>query len=510
MMPRAGMNAIDREPGAAREPLEELVAESAQRGAAFPRCAVLIVASTVSREQLAATLERIPCGLVPLLSEIAVLCEDTATEDDARTGFDADRSHWRNGRVLRNPRRYGYGGRRKVAFEYALSQPFDYIVVLDADGRDPPEALSALFARGVLERRPLVLFAAASTRGSGLVAAAHNRILGTAVSDWSSGLRLFATDLLRRVPYQLNADDRRFDTEILIQCRAIGVPISEVTLAGSPASSHAPAEPFAPWRSLACAIDYRLHQLHLTRRGRYLVDETFYTLKRSPTGSHMQIVAAVRPGSRALDLGCSQGLLAEPLRAKGVRVTGVDTATQHPVSPHLDAYHSRDLELPLELPEGRVFDYVVVSDVIEHVRNRMQLLRSVRRYLKPEGRLLISTGNVAIWFYRLSLLAGRFEYGKRGILDETHVHLFTRASFRREVERGGFQVLAERMTALPFEVVFQSTGRSRLVRMLARAYHLLARAWPELFAYQFLLEAEVTTLLDDDTSRVAALGGSAA
>jgi hypothetical protein len=79
------------------------------------------------------------------------------------------------------------------------------------------------------------------------------------------------------------------------------------------------------------------------------------------------------------------------------------------------------------------------------------------------------------------------------------VHLFTRATFRREVERAGFHVVRERVTALPFEVVFESTGRSRLLRMIARTYHRLARLWPEMFAYQFILEAEITTLDEEAT-----------
>ena len=96
---------------------------------------------------------------------------------------------------------------------------------------------------------------------------------------------------------------------------------------------------------------------------------------------------------------------------------------------------------------------------------------------------------------------GRFEYGPRGVLDETHVHLFTRATFRREVEGAGFRIVGERVTALPFEVVLSSTGRSRLVRALAGFYHAMARAWPEMFAYQFILEAEIATLDDDATLR---------
>ncbi len=137
--------------------------------------------------------------------------------------------------------------------------------------------------------------------------------------------------------------------------------------------------------------------------------------------------------------------------------------------------------------------------MIEHLRERTEVLRSVRRYLKEGGRLIISTPNVALWFYRLSLLIGRFEYGPRGVLDETHEHLYTRASFRRTIEKAGFHVLRERVTALPFEVVFESTGRSRLIRSVGRLYYGLACLWPGLFAYQHILEAEIITLDEEST-----------
>jgi hypothetical protein len=86
------------------------------------------------------------------------------------------------------------------------------------------------------------------------------------------------------------------------------------------------------------------------------------------------------------------------------------------------------------------------------------------------------------------------------VLDRTHVYLFTRATFRLEVERAGFHALKERVTALPFEVVFESTGRSRLLQAVARTYHGLAQLWPQMFAYQFILEAEITTLDEEATT----------
>jgi 2-polyprenyl-3-methyl-5-hydroxy-6-metoxy-1,4-benzoquinol methylase len=323
------------------------------------------------------------------------------------------------------------------------------------------------------------------------------------LTDYATPLRMYSCEVLRRVPFHLNGDGRGFDTELLIQCRALGAELRELAPAAPP--DRGAAHPgFSCAGSLGIALGYRLHQLHFTRRGQYFVEhDVRYTLKHSPSSSHMQVLDAIAPGSVVLDLGCSQGLLAAPLRKKNVRVVGVDSGEPALVSHELDAYYQRNLERPLELPEMRVFDYVVVSDVIEHVANRVELLRSVRRYLKPDGRLLISTPNIAIWFYRLSLAAGRFEYGPRGTLDETHVHLFTRATFRREVEHAAFRITRERVTSLPFEIVFESTGRSRAVRALAAGYHLLARLWPEMFAYQFLLEAEVATLFDPAPARAS-------
>jgi 2-polyprenyl-3-methyl-5-hydroxy-6-metoxy-1,4-benzoquinol methylase len=469
------------------ELLDALERRQREAPAAFPRCVLLVLASDASADATRATLARIPPRLAALVAEIAVLCTGRDDEDApaAVSALGIPNLRWRA-----NPRRYGHGGRRKIAFEYALEHEFEHALVFDADSGEALERIADVWA-------PLVLDGADAAIGSpaaaGFARALNsfllNRILGLRFAGWGASTRAYACDVLRRVPFQLNADDRRFDTQILVQCRALGAAVREVPL---PRAA-------VPGGSLSSAVAYRLHQLHVHRDGAFLVDHgVHYTLKHSPHGSHMQILEAIRPGSRVLDLGCSQGLLARALASKGVRIVGVDRTPESSVSRELEAYHRRDLELPLDIPEERAFDYVVVSDVIEHVKEREQLLRSARRYLKPDGRLLISTPNIAIWFYRLSLAIGRFEYGPRGVLDETHVHLYTRATFRREVERGGFRILRERVTALPFEVVFESTGQSRAVAALSAAYHGCARAWPKLFAYQFIIEAEVTTLLDPD------------
>ncbi len=500
------------DPQAGEKPLETLLRTRRERGEGFPRIALLLF-SVADAALLRRSIEAIPAALDDCIEELVVVPEPGAGDLSSPLRELAPERRLEI-RIHRTPGEPGAGAARKSAFEYVLLRGFDFAVTMRGDGRHPGEALPELLQAALAEPGALVIATRRMQRERPEVRLPHwiahlaatavqNRLLGLRLGDYHSGFRVYAARALRAIPFQLNADDRVFDMQTLVQCRALGAPVVEVPL--PPSWKEYPSSPrglLHVLRFTAAALDYRLHQLHLTRSGSYFVEpDVHYTLKRSPTGSHMQIVDAIEPGSRVLDLGCSQGLLARPLRQKGVEVTGVDLEAPRRLTEDLHAFHQRDLEQPLELPTGRVFDYVICSDVIEHLRSRTEVLRGVRRYLKPEGRLLISTPNVALWFYRLSLLAGRFEYGPRGVLDETHVHLYTRSSFRRAVEQAGFRILRQRVTALPFEVVFESTGRSRLVRGIASAYHALARLWPSLFAYQFLLEAEITTLDEESTER---------
>ncbi len=148
-----------------------------------------------------------------------------------------------------------------------------------------------------------------------------------------------------------------------------------------------------------------------------------------------RLFALVPPGSRVLDVGCGTGRMGHLLRSqKGCSVVGVevekDSVAQ--ASTLYDRVIRADLDAvdQLDLPEDS-FDCVILGDVLEHIKDPPRLLSLAARHLAPGGFLLVSTPNVAHWRTRLGLLAGRFNYGRRGVLDETHVHLYTLDTFRR-------------------------------------------------------------------------------
>jgi 2-polyprenyl-3-methyl-5-hydroxy-6-metoxy-1,4-benzoquinol methylase len=208
----------------------------------------------------------------------------------------------------------------------------------------------------------------------------------------------------------------------------------------------------------------------------------YVELNERQLGGHRKLIALVGRDARVLDVGCSSGYLARKLVEQGCSVIGIEVDSQAAEAARnvCEEVLVGDVET-MHLPfEPASFDVVLCGDTIEHLRNPGRFLERVHPLLRRDGRLVLTTPNVANWSMRFGLLFGQWRYTERGILDRTHLHLFTRRTLIETLEAAGFQI-----ATLDFTVPVPVIGSSP-VEALA---HAIGRVRPSFFAYQFVVAA---------------------
>jgi 2-polyprenyl-3-methyl-5-hydroxy-6-metoxy-1,4-benzoquinol methylase len=234
-------------------------------------------------------------------------------------------------------------------------------------------------------------------------------------------------------------------------------------------------------RSVRCFPEFQEYFVH-------------YPIKTSLHSSHEFVKRAVGCGHDVLDVGCGEGFLAERIQQMGNHVTGIDVLPRAKQQLSFDQYVSADLDqgIDSETPalRGREFDKVLLLDVLEHLRQPDKLLQDCRNFLKPNGHLIVSLPNIANITVRLMLLFGEFNYTERGILDKTHLRFFTRKTSRRLLQANGYRIIEQRMTIMPFELVFGWRPENVFARLLQRFLILCTALMPGLLGYQIFLTAQ--------------------
>lgn len=479
------------------------------------RLLVLIVAfnaeTTIQR-----TLQRIPARLLENFDVEVLVIDDSSTDRTFDRGEDLRRAASLPFAltVLSNPVNQGYGGNQKIGFHYALERGFDFIALVHGDGQYAPESLPELIAplasheadavfgsrmlrRGEARRGGMPLYKFVGNR---ILTAVQNRLLHSNLSEFHSGYRLYSTDVLRRLPFHLNDNGFRFDTDIIIQLMVAGARIRELAIPtyygdeicrvnGLKYAKDVVLECVrARAQHWALFYDRKLDALPRTRANDH------YRPKLDFESTHTLALARVPPGARVLDIGCAGGFLSAALRARGCRTTGID-ATAPDDESAFEAFHCCDLNqdpFPLDL---RDFDCVLLLDVVEHLHSPERFVDTfvAAAARNPDLKIIASTGNVAFVIVRLMLLFGQFNYGRRGILDLTHTRLFTFGTFRRLFAQAGFGVIEMRGVPAPFPLAL---GERPLARMLLRVNSALIRISRSLFAFQIFAVVQPRPTLD--------------
>ena len=128
----------------------------------------------------------------------------------------------------------------------------------------------------------------------------------------------------------------------------------------------------------------------------------------------LRLVSQVN-GKFALDIGCREGEQSEWLKNRGFNVEAIDIEPKYSLAKKIDVNNG----LPYE---NKSFDLVWCSEVLEHLRDPQFIVSEIRRVLKENGMLILTTPNSNFWLYRLLRPLG---IAPKKLQNPTHLHFFS-------------------------------------------------------------------------------------
>jgi glycosyltransferase involved in cell wall biosynthesis len=464
-------------------------------------------------------LERIPGTFLNDVDSEVLVVDDASSDRTFEVGREYRDAHPEMRlTVLRNQFNQGYGGNQKVGYAYAIAHGFDFVAMVHGDGQYAPEALP-LLAAPLLEGRADAVFGSRMlTRwgalrggmplykflGNRVLTTCQNALLGTRLSEFHSGYRLYSVAALKRIPLRLNSNDFQFDTEIIIQLTNAKLRILELPIPTYYGDEICRVNGLRYAKDvLVATLKNGLHRAGVNYQRRYdpYDDEQsplHYGLKLGYPSSHSYALERVPNGASVLDIGGGPCRVARELLRRDCQVTVVDRA-EPPANARENLHttaqlriHVQDLDNDPHITIDQ--DYILMLDVLEHLRCPELFLESLRKGFDSKPRtLILTTPNVAFCTVRLMLLLGQFNYGKNGILDRTHKRLFTFRSIQQLLSDCGFRIREVRGVPAPFPKVL---GEGTFASLLLRGNLLALRLSKSLFSYQIYVVAETTPEVD--------------
>ena len=152
------------------------------------------------------------------------------------------------------------------------------------------------------------------------------------------------------------------------------------------------------------------------------------------------VVNSVFNNARVLELGCATGYITKYLKyVKECETSAIEINSDalNNLKPILEYSINADLDKVDEwidsIPDY-YFNFIICQDVLEHLKNPIDVLKKLKLKLINKGVFLISIPNVSHNTIIMQLLKNRFDYKDIGLLDRTHIRFYTKETFSDEVD----------------------------------------------------------------------------
>jgi methionine biosynthesis protein MetW len=198
--------------------------------------------------------------------------------------------------------------------------------------------------------------------------------------------------------------------------------------------------------------------------------------------SRLKICEQIASGSKVLEIGSGSGVLANLLSIrKKCRVYCVEKKHNLAAISKNKCVEVLNVDIETaELPyECGFFDYIVLGNVLEHLRAPSEILMKLKKYLRVDGSIIYSVPNIVNWYSRMTIFMGKFEYEKSGVFDETHLRFYNFNSAKKLAQESGYRIVWLDVT--PSIYLFK--------KRLNFLWYGLAVLWKNLFADEFIIHA---------------------
>lgn len=154
---------------------------------------------------------------------------------------------------------------------------------------------------------------------------------------------------------------------------------------------------------------------------------------------HDFFVKRINPEENVLDIGCGVGAVAFSIAERGGNVTAIDISEKNIESAKKMFAHPNIQYVcgdALDYIPGKTVDVVVMSNVLEHIENRIEFLNSLVSYLPDASYLFRIPRKDRQWgvFFREEL-------GLNWMLDVTHYTEYTYESFAEELKAASLDII---------------------------------------------------------------------
>lgn len=148
--------------------------------------------------------------------------------------------------------------------------------------------------------------------------------------------------------------------------------------------------------------------------------------------SQNRIISMICEDGPVFDVGCATGNLGQALRISnknnelfGLEFDPVARSSALQKKIYKDIYQL-DLDQPFELAQNLIgfFKYIVLADVLEHLKDAKAVLKQLVPYLRKDGCFLISLPNVMNFEVQAAMASATAKYTETGLLDYTHLHFY--------------------------------------------------------------------------------------